>query len=419
MPPRTLTPALRMRFLYPPATRPISTTPHLSGSRSYPKKPRSFSKGTTTKIPKKRGILNTTPFASRQPHHRAPKPPKLPKPPRLPKPRKLPKPPKPGPAPPVNRKVIPKGPCRDLIHYIPPSNPVRQILGPGMYYNTKIAAHRHSSTPLDKDLETEYMYTLMLRRTFSTPVAPTGSVTLKFAVKRCMEASGAHGKATTTRLRKGFLGEAVGTRLTKNKAWVCDKARATLFDWDLHEHMRFIRGQAFTGREVDYSTSEGQVLGAQGLERTNSEEVQGKRPREATEALHGDNATTATAVAAAATASAAAATKIAGIAVSSDYGYDGSDGNGKIRDDWVFEGSGSDTDIEVLMTGGEDSPHLPRGRWVNRDAELDSDGKLRDDRILEDSASDTDFDPLMTAQEHEEEEKDGDGEGGGDGGDEV
>ncbi|CAZ84131.1 unnamed protein product [Tuber melanosporum] len=326
MPPRT--PALRMRFLYPPATRPISTTPHLSGIRSRPRKPRVFNKGTTTKIPKKSSILSKTSFTSHQPHHEAPQ--------------LL----RPGPGPPVVHKVIPKAPSRDFLHYIPPSNPMRPMLGPGMYYNTKIAAHYHSSTPIDKDLETEYMYTLMLRKTFSTP--PTMVVPLKYAVVRCMSASGAHLKATNLRLRKGFLGEAMGTSLTKNKAWVCDRVRATLFDWDLHEHMRFIHGHMFTGREVDYYTSEGQVLGAQGLERTNSEQEQDKRPREATEALHGDNAATAT-MAAAATAPATTATKIAGTAVSSDY-----DSDGKIRDGWALEDSSSDTDFEELITGGED-----------------------------------------------------------------
>ena len=63
-------------------------------------------------------------------------------------------------------------------------------------------------------------------------------------------------------------------------ARLCDQARAASFDWDLHKNMRFIRGRMFIGREVEYSTPEGQVLGARVLEKTNFEEERGKRFRE-------------------------------------------------------------------------------------------------------------------------------------------
>ncbi|PWW72239.1 hypothetical protein C7212DRAFT_366879 [Tuber magnatum] len=161
MPPRILNPALRMRFLCPPTTRPISTTPHLFGGGPRPKKVRNFTRSKGPKIPKSRSVLSATSFTSNPRRHKALKVPK------------------PVFVKPVIRKIMPTGPSRDLIHYIPPSNPLRQKLGPGMYYNTKLDMHRCSSTPLDKDVETEYLYTLMLRRTFSTPLVPIKAVALR------------------------------------------------------------------------------------------------------------------------------------------------------------------------------------------------------------------------------------------------
>ena len=283
-------------------------------------------------------------------------------------------------------------PSRDIIHYIPPSNPLRERLGPGMYYNTKISPSRYS-TPLDKDVETEYLYTLMLRKVFGTPIEPAKSVALKYAIVRCMDATGSHSKAVSTRLRKGFLGEAMGTKITKKKAWVCDKARATSFDWDLHENMRYIRGPMFTGKEVDYSTPEGQVFGAQALEKTNFEEERGKRFRKAMEILQGDNDATTTAALSAAVAAASTTTmtptsKIGGMAVASDYDSDGNDSDGKIRDNWVLEASGSDTDFEALMIGEEGGVSSTRGGWTD-----------------EGSGPDTDSEVLMTASDEEEEDE--------------
>jgi len=286
---------------------------------------------------------------------------------------------------------MPTAPSRDIIHYIPPSNPLRSKLGPGMYYNAKVSPSRCYSTPLDKDVETEYLYTLMLRKVFGTPIEPIKSVTLKYAIVRCMEATGSHSKATTTRLRKGFLGEAMGTKVTKKKAWVCDKARATSFDWDLHENMRFIRGPLFTGREVDYSTPEGQVFGAQASEKTNFEEERGKRFRKAIATLQGDNDATTTTPSAVATVASTTTTtptsKIAGMAVTSDYDSDGGDSDGKIRDDWVLEDSGSDTDFEALMIGEEGGVSSTREGWVD-----------------EGSGPDTDSETLMMASDEEEED---------------
>ena len=246
-------------------------------------------------------------------------------------------------------------------------------------------------------METEYLYTLMLRKVFGTPIEPAKSVALKYAIVRCMDATGSHSKATTTRLRKGFLSEAMGTKVTKKKAWVCDKARAASFDWDLHENMRSIRGPMFTGKEVDYSTPEGQVFGAQALEKTNFEEERGKRFREAIAILQGDGAaTTATLSAVAAVASAATTTptsKIAGMAVASDYDSDGGDSDGKIRDDWVLEDSGSDTDFEALMIGEEGGVSSTREGWTD-----------------EGSGPDTDIEALMTASDEDEEEEEDEGE---------
>ena len=136
---------------------------------------------------------------------------------------------------------------------------------------------------------------------------------------------------------------------------MCDQARAAPFDWDLHENLRFIRGPMFTGREVEYSTPEGQVLGAQAFEKTNFEEERGKRFREAMAILQGDNDATTipSTAAAAALTTRTPASKIAGMAVASDYDSDGGDSDDKIRDDWVLEDSGPDTDFEALMIGEE------------------------------------------------------------------
>lgn len=302
---------------------------------------------------------------------------------------------------------------------------MRSKLGPGMYYNAKVSPSRCSSTPLDKNVETEYLYTLMLRKTFGTPIVRTGSVALKYAIKRCMDATGSHKKATTTRLRKGFLSEALGTQMTKKKAWVCDQSRATSFDWGLHENMRFIHGHMFTGREVDYSTPEGQVYGAQALDKTNVEEERGKRLREAMASLQGDGAATATPGGAAAAASTTTTpiSKIAGMAVASGYNSDGSDSDGKTRDDWVLEDSGSDTDFEALMTGEDGGVSSTPGGTASEDSGSDTDfkalttdeeGEIRSTpggRVSEDSGSDTDFEALATANDvegDEDEDEDGD-----------
>ncbi|PUU72177.1 hypothetical protein B9Z19DRAFT_1111857 [Tuber borchii] len=366
---RTFAPALRMRFSYPPATRPISTTPHLFAGGPRPKKHRTYKKA-AKKTPHKSNVLSATSFQPRQPFQKNRKPPKI------------------GPERAAHPKALPKAPSRDIIHYIPPSNPLRSRLGPGMYYNAKVSPSRRYSTPLDKDVEAEYLYTLMLRKVFGTPIVPTKSVALKYAMVRCMEATGSHSKAASTRLRKGFLAEALGTKITKKKAWVCDKARATAFDWDLHENMRFIRGHLFTGKEVDYYPPEGQIFGAQALEKTNFEEERGKRFRKAMAILQGDNdATTTTPSAEAAAASTTPTSKIAGMAVASDYDSDGGDSDGKIRDDWVLEDSGSDTDFEALMIGEEDGVISTREGWVD-----------------EGSGPDTDIEALMTASDEEGEE---------------
>ncbi|CUS13048.1 unnamed protein product [Tuber aestivum] len=401
MPPLTSTPALRMRSLHPHATRSISTTPHLLGGGPRPKKSRIVHRGKTLRIPKSSSVLSATSFRHRTSHHEVRKPADH------------------GVAPPVIRKIIPKGPSRDLIHYIPPSNPLRSVLGPGMYYDTKLDMCRCTSTPVDKDVETEYMYTLMLRKTLSTSIVPTKYVTLRFAVNKCMEATGSHKKASATRLRKGFLSEAMGTILTKKKAWVCDYARANFFDWDLHESMRSIRGHLFTGKEVDYYTPEGQVLGAQSCEKRNSKAGRKEKFHKDMAILLGDNVATATAgPETAAAASATRATKIAGMAVTSDHSSDSSDSDGKILDDLVLEDSGSDTTFRVPKTSGKGKVSAPatRGRrWVSTDTETESDRKLRDDRVLEDSGSDADFEALMTTQSHDKDkgEDEGESDGGG------
>jgi len=340
-------------------------------------------------MPNRSTALSTTPFNSRLPFQITWKLPK-PRPPQA-----------------VVPKTIPTAPSRDIIHYIPPSNPLRSELGPGMYYNAKVSPSRRSSTPLDKDVETEFLYTLMLRKTFGTPIVPAKVVALKYAIKRCMDATGSHKKAVSTRLRKGFLSEAVGTLLTKKKTWVCDHNRAASFDWDLHENMRFIHGHMFTGREVDYSTPEGQVYGAEAWQKKNvEEEERGKRFRRAMEILQGDDAATATPT-----------SKIADMEVASGYNSDGSDSDGKIRDDWVLEDSGSDTDFEELMTGEEDGVSSSEDSGSDTDFETlmagEEDGvsSTRRGTVSEDSGSDTDFEALATAGDVEEEGEDKDKEG--------
>ncbi|RPB00995.1 hypothetical protein L873DRAFT_1678424 [Choiromyces venosus 120613-1] len=324
-------PTLRVRFLYPLFTaRPISTTPHLFGFRT--KKPSRWSNGEPTKTPKRKSILSVTSFPDREPHHLSRRPLKAD-----------------TTKAPVTDKLLPRAPSRDFIHYIPPSSPMRQRLGPGMYYDPKAVAYRCSSTPIDKDKETEYLYTLMLRRTFSMPVSPTKIVALKFAINRCMEASGAHNKATTTRLRKGFISEAVASKITKRRAWVCDRARTECFDWDLHENMRYIHGHLFSGHEVDFWTKEGQVLGAQAFVKEDFEEMRGRRFREAMDVLQRDRDVSAAGAAEyhdATEVAAAAADAITTTEPDSQY----TDGDKRLRLDWVLQASSSDTDFEVLMT---------------------------------------------------------------------
>lgn len=129
---------------------------------------------------------------------------------------------------------------------------------------SQAAAYRFSSGPTNAALELEYLYVLMLRQ---TKAATSGVVTLKYAVLRCMAASGAHQKATASRLRKGFLGDMIGARSSgkrkprKGKPWVAQRAKVDAFDWQLHEEMRRLKGFRFTGSEVDIKPPDGQLLG--------------------------------------------------------------------------------------------------------------------------------------------------------------